>query len=113
IQFVDFPIVSQASRSVPAIISIARYGVPERQNRNSASLADGALPPLRAAPIDQLIQLRTRDDALVRGAPSQVMRRSERLGIGRFGTADFDGDGMHDELSRIGRLRSSPTLIFA
>src|SRR5262249_44031190 len=96
VELVDFSLVSQASRPVPAIVSIACNSIPECHYRNSATLADRTFPPLRAAPIDQLVQLRTRDDALVRRTPSQVVRGRKRLGIGRSGTADFDGDGMHD-----------------
>src|SRR5579871_4892319 len=108
VKLVDFPVISQASRPVAAVIGIARDGVAERQNRNSAAFTNRAFPPFRPTPIDQLVELRTRYDPLVRSTPSQVMRRGKGLGVGGSRAADFDGDGMHDGIGRCGRPRSSP-----
>src|SRR6202158_4971799 len=82
IKLVDFAVIGQAARPVPPVIGIARNGVAERQDRNTAALADSAFPPLRSAPVDQLVKLRPGDDASVCGAPRLIMGRRQRSSVG-------------------------------
>src|SRR5229473_1989235 len=75
IELVDLAVVVQAAGAVATIVGVAGDAFAERQHRDPAALADGAVPPLRAAPVDELLELGPRDDALIGAAPSLVMGR--------------------------------------
>src|SRR5689334_6343278 len=96
VELIDFAIVMQAARPVAAVVGVARDGVAERQQRDAASLADRTLPPVRTASDDQPLELPARDDALVGGPPSLVVRISHRFRVGRARTSDLDEDRAHE-----------------
>src|SRR6202140_3520671 len=56
IKLVDLAFEMQAARAVAAVIGIARDLVAEHQHPAAAALSDRAIPPLRAAAVDQLSQ---------------------------------------------------------
>src|SRR5205085_9132454 len=97
IELVDLAVIEQAARAVAAVIGIARGAVAEREQRDAASFGDGVFPPAGSAPVDQLLELRTRNDPLIRGPPGRVMRRRDRRGVGRLGAANLDDDGAAHE----------------
>ena len=90
IELVDLAVVVEAARAVAAVVGVARDRIAEREDRDAAALADGAVPPVRPAAVDQPLELRARDDALIGGPPGVVMRRGDRRCIGRLGAADLD-----------------------
>src|SRR5882762_6403563 len=53
IKLVDLAFKVQAARAVAAVIGIARDLVAEHQHADATALADRAVPPLRAATVDQ------------------------------------------------------------
>src|SRR6195256_6901052 len=65
IKLVDLAFEVQAARAVAAVIGITRDLVAEHQHADAAALADRAVPPLRAAAGDQLLQLGAGNDALI------------------------------------------------
>src|SRR5437016_10596788 len=65
IELVDLAFEVQAAGAVAAVIGVARNLVAEHQYADAAALADRAVPPLRAAAVDQLFQLGAGDDALI------------------------------------------------
>src|SRR4249920_1561342 len=75
IQLVDLTVIIQAAGAVATVVGIARDGLAEGKHGDAAALANGAVPPLRAAPVDQLVELGSGNDALVRPPPGFVMRR--------------------------------------
>ena len=75
VELVDFAVVVQAARAVAAVVGIAGDVVAERQDGDPAAFADGAVPPVRAAAVDQLVELGTGNDALI-GASATPRRAS-------------------------------------
>src|SRR5262245_38799185 len=73
IELINLAVVIQAACAIATVVGVARHRVAEDQNGDAAAAPDRAFPPRRAATIDQLVEFRTRDHALVRGAPSFVM----------------------------------------
>src|SRR5690349_14021828 len=104
IKLVDLAVVLQAARPVAPIVGIARDGVAERQERDAAALADRAVPPVGAAPRDQSLEFPARNDSLIGGPPSVVMRIGDRFGIACARTTDLDEDRAHES------NRTSPRL---
>src|SRR5882757_5972747 len=98
IKLVDLAIVVEAAGAIAAVVGVAGDAIPERQHGDAATFADGAVPPLRAAPIDELVQLGSRDDALVSTLPGFVVSRGYRRCIGRLSATDFDEDRAHVEI---------------
>ena len=47
------------------------------------------IPPVRAAAVDQLVELVAGDDALIGGAPRLVMRLGDVHCVGRLGAANL------------------------
>ena len=60
--------------------------------RDAAALADRAVPPVRPAPVDQLVEFGARDDALVGRPPRLVMGLGDAAGVGWLGAANLDED---------------------
>ena len=89
VKFVDFAVVGEAASAVAAVIRVTGDAVAEHEQRHAAAFANGALPPHRTAPADQLREFGPGDDALIRSPPCLVVGRCHRLGIGRLGSADF------------------------
>src|SRR5262249_45202729 len=98
VELVDLAVVVEAAGAVAAVIGIAGDAVAERQHRDPAAFANRAVPPLRAAPVDQLVELGSRDHALIRATPGLVVSRRDRRRIGRLGAADLDQDRAHDTI---------------
>src|SRR6476620_4475205 len=65
IKLVDLAFEVQAAGAIAAVIGVACDLVGEYQHADAAALADRAVPPLRAAAVDQLFQLGAGDDALI------------------------------------------------
>src|SRR5262249_17426512 len=101
---VDFAVVVQAACAVAAVVGIARDLIAECQHRNAAAFPDGAIPPFRSAPADQLVEFHAGDDSLVGRAPSFVVSLRNGRGIGSLGAADFDQDGAHMQIKASGPL---------
>src|SRR5262249_15444393 len=96
VELVDLAVIVQAARPVAAVVGVARDGVAERQQRNAAALADRAVPPVRTAPRNQALEFPARDDSLIGGPPSFVMRVGDRFGIGGACTTNLDEDRTHE-----------------
>src|SRR5215472_16761488 len=96
VKLVDLAVVIQAARAIAPVIGITGHAFAECQHRDPAALANRAVPPCRAAPVDQLVELRPRNDALIRASPGFVVRRGDGRSIGRLGAADFDQGRVHD-----------------
>src|SRR6478672_9007762 len=56
IKLVDLAVEMQAAGAVAAVIGVACDLVAEHQHADAAALADRAVPPLRTAAVDQLLQ---------------------------------------------------------
>src|SRR5262249_35218347 len=95
IELVDLAVILQAACAVAAVIGVARDGVAERQQRDAAALADRAVPPVGTASRDQPLEFPARDDSLIGGPPSLVMRIGDRFGIARARTTNLDEDRAH------------------
>src|SRR6185312_2418132 len=74
IELVDLAFEMQAAGAVAAVIGVARHLVAEHQHADAAALADRAVPPLRAATVDELFELGAGNDALIGRAPGFIMR---------------------------------------
>src|SRR5713226_6858406 len=74
IKLVDLPVVVQAARAVAPVIGVAGDAIAEGQHGDAAALADRAVPPLRAVPVDQLLELGSGNDSLVGTSPGLVVR---------------------------------------
>src|SRR5262249_34330431 len=98
VELVDLAVVVEAARAVAAVVGVAGDAFAEGEHCNPAALAGRAVPPLPAAPIDQLVELGPRDDALIRAPPGIVVSRRNRRRIGRLGAADFDQGRAHGEI---------------
>src|SRR5262249_13232894 len=98
IELVDFAVVVEAAGAVAAVIGVARDLVAELQQRDAAALADGAVPPGRAAAVDELFQFGAGDDALIRGPPCLIVGRRNRAGIRSLGAANLDEGGAHGSI---------------
>src|SRR6266516_2679535 len=96
VELVDFAVVIQAARAVAPVIGITGHAFAECQHHDPAAFANRAVPPCRAAPVDQLVELWPRNDALIRTPPGFVVRRGDGRSIGRLGAADFDQGRVHD-----------------
>src|SRR5262249_53223812 len=96
VKLVDLAIVMQAARPVAAVVGVTRDGVAERQQRDAAALADRALPPVGPAADDQPLELAARDDALVGGPPSLVVRIGDCFRVCRARTSYLDEDRAHE-----------------
>src|SRR4051794_33470008 len=90
VDFVDLALVEQAARAIAPVIGIAGDAVAEPEKGNAAALADGALPPGRPAPADQLLQLGSRDDPSICVAPCFIVGFRHRYRIGGLGAANLD-----------------------
>src|SRR6185437_13023514 len=95
IQLVDFAFEMQAAGTVAAVIGIACDLLAKHQHADAAALADGRIPPLRAAAVDQLFQLGARDDALISRAPGFVMGGRYRGSIRSLGRPNLDQGCAH------------------
>src|SRR5262249_41859898 len=89
IDLVDFTVVVQAAGAISAVVGIAGNLIAEHQDRDAATFADGAVPPVRAAAIDELFQFRAGNHALIGGAPGFVMGYGHRGRVGRRGAANL------------------------
>src|ERR1700687_288033 len=107
IEFIDLAVVGEAARAVAAVIGVAGDALGEHQQRDAAALADGGLPPGRAAPADQLLELRTGDDAAICRAPSLIVGLRDGHGVGSLRPANLDEGGSHDpiEAKRAGLIQ--------
>jgi hypothetical protein len=95
IELVDFAFEVQAAGAVAAVIGVAGDLVAEHQHADAATLADGAVPPMRAAAVDQLFQLGAGNDALVGRTPGLVMGRRNRGCVSSSGRPDLDQGCAH------------------
>src|ERR1700754_3256103 len=95
IELVDLAFEMQAARAVAAVIGIARALVAEHQHADAAALADRAVPPLRAAAVDQLLQLGAGNDALIGVTPGFIMGRGHRGCVRSFGRSNLDQGCAH------------------
>src|ERR1700727_1143421 len=86
----------KAARAVAAVIGIAGNLVAEYQHADAAALADRAVPPLRAAAVDQLLQLGAGNDALIGRTPGLVMGGRYRRRIRSFGRPNLDQGCAHE-----------------
>ena len=77
--------------------------LPEDQDGDPAALSDGAFPPVRTAPVDELVELGSGYDPLIGGPPGVVMRSCNLRRIGGLGTTDFDQGGAHDRIEASGQ----------
>src|SRR6478672_11920216 len=112
IKLVDLAFEVQAAGAVAAVIGIARDLVAEHQHADAAALADRAVPPLRAAAVDQLFQLGARNDAPIGRTPGFVMGRRHRGCIRSFGRPNLDQGCAHDpNQSKSARRLQGPSLI--
>ena len=98
VQLVDLAVIEQAARAVAPVIGVAGDAVTELQDGDAAALADGAVPPIGAAPVDELVELGSRDDALVGGPPRLVVGRCDGAGVRGLGAPDFDEGRAHDRI---------------
>src|SRR5262249_25265763 len=105
VELVDFAVVIQAARAVAPVIGITGHAFPERQHHDPAAFANRAVPPQRAAPVDELVELRPGNDALISTPPGFVVRRGDGRCIGRLGAADFDEGRAHDMIEASTRPR--------
>src|SRR5262249_6879897 len=96
VELVDLAVELQAARPVAAVVGVARDGVAERHERDAAALADRAVPPVGAAACDQPLEFPARNDPLIGGPPSFVMRISNRFCIGCACTTNLDEDRAHE-----------------
>ena len=80
----------QAAGAVAAVVGITRDLVAEHQNADPATFADRAFPPMRPAPIDQLVEFGAGNDALIGSAPGFIMRGSDRESIRSSGRPNLD-----------------------
>src|SRR6266487_2679050 len=74
VELVDLAVVIQAARAIAPVIGVTGHAFAECQHRDSAAFANRAVPPCRAAPVDQLVELRPWNDALIRTPPGFVVR---------------------------------------
>src|SRR5215831_554344 len=111
IKLVDFTVVIETARAVAAVIGVARDLIAELQERDAAALADRAVPPCRAAPIDEPPEFGARNDSLIGRPPRLIMRVGNRGGVARLGAAYFDEDGAHDAklMMRLSTLSADQT----
>src|SRR6266404_324573 len=65
IELVDLALEMQAAGAVAAVIGVARDLVAEHQHADAAAFADRAVPPLRAATVNQFFELGAGNDALI------------------------------------------------
>ena len=89
IKLVDLAVVEQAARAVASVIGVAGNAVAELQDGDAAAFADSRVPPVRAAAVDQLVELVARDDALIGRAPRLVMRLGDVHRVGGLGAANL------------------------
>ena len=89
IKLVDFAVIEQAARPVAPVVGVAGNLLAELQDGDAAALADGRVPPVRSAPVDQLAELVARDDALIGRPPCLVMGRGDVHRIGGLRTANL------------------------
>jgi len=68
-----------------------QYGlvIAELQDGDAAAFADGAIPPIRPAPVDQLVEFVTRDDALIGRSPCLIVGVGDVRCIGGLGAANL------------------------
>src|SRR5262249_367912 len=66
------------------------------QHRDAAAFANRVVPPLRAATVDELVEFRPGNDALIGAAPGLVVGRRDAGGIGRLRATDLDQDRAPD-----------------
>src|SRR5258705_13161554 len=113
IKLVDLAFEMQAARAVAPVIGVARDLFAEHQPADAAALADRAIPPLRAAAVDQLLQLGAGNDALIGGAPSFVMGRRYRRCVRSFGRPNLDQGCAHgsDQSKSARRLQGLSLII--
>src|SRR5664280_320698 len=95
IKLVDFAVIEQAARPIAPVVGVASNLVAELQDGDAAALADGRVPPVRSAPVDQLAELVARDDALIGRPPCLVMGRGDVHRIGGLRTANLYEGGVH------------------
>src|SRR5215813_1489687 len=96
VKLVDLAVVIQAAGAIAAVIGVTGHAFAECQHHDPAAFANRAVPPCRAAPVDELVELRPRNDALISAPPGFVVRRGDGRSIGRLGAADFDQGRVHD-----------------
>src|SRR5712675_395355 len=90
VELVDLAFEVQAAGAVAAVVGVAGDLVAEHQHADAAALADRAVPPMRAAAVDQLLEFGAGDDALIGRAPGFVMGRRYRGCVCSFGRPDLD-----------------------
>src|SRR5439155_2215705 len=95
IELVDFAIIVEAAGAIAPVIGVSRHGLAEHQDGDPAAFADGAVPPVGAAPVDELVEFRARNDALIGATPSVVMGDGDCCRIGGFRAPDFDEGRTH------------------
>src|SRR5262249_52397971 len=96
VELVQLAIVVEAAGPVAAVIGVAGDAIAECQDCDAAAFADRVVPPLRAAPVDELVEFGSGDHALVGVPPSLVVRRRDAVGISGLGATDLDQDRAHD-----------------
>src|SRR6266481_2389442 len=112
IKLVDLAFEVQAARAVAAVIGITRDLVAEHQHADAAALADRAVPPLRAATVDQLLELGTGNDTLLGRAPGFVMGGRHRSCVRSSGRPNLDQGCAHgSNQSKSARPHQGPSLI--
>src|SRR3974390_2962518 len=89
IELVNFAVIEQAARAVAPVIGVTGDVFSELQDGDAAAFADGTIPPIRSAPVDQLVELVTGDDALIGRAPCLVMRAGYVHRIGNLRAANL------------------------
>jgi hypothetical protein len=95
VEFEDFAVVIEAARAIASVVGVARHAFAESQHRDPAAFAHRGVPPHRPAPVDELVEFRSRNNALISVPPGVVVRRRNRPCIGRLGAADFDQGRAH------------------
>src|SRR3954452_5036488 len=65
VKLVDLAFELQAARAVAAVVGVASDFVAEHQHADAAAFPNRAVPPMRTAAIDQLLQFGAWNDALV------------------------------------------------
>ena len=98
VDFVDFAIVVEAACAVAAIVGVPGHAVAEGDDRDPTAFADRAVPPVGAAPVDELVQLGAWDDALIGTPPRLVVGRSDGPRVTWLGPADLYEGGAHRQI---------------
>src|SRR5690606_4411804 len=99
VEFVDFALLPELLRTVPAERGIARNPAPDLDHQDRGGASDGIRPPVRATPVYHRCQRPVRNDAGIGAAPRLEMHLGDLLRVARLGPPDVDGHRIHDLLT--------------